>query len=145
MAKIPEGHHTVTPAMVVPGVAKLIEFLEAAFGGRVVDRYDAPGGVVAHAEVQIGDSVVMMGDPMPEAGFPAMPAMLSLYVDDCDAVYRRALSAGATSVEEPANQFYGHRTARVRDPSGNLWAIATVIEELSREEMHRRMPPMGPP
>ncbi len=138
--ELPDGHHVVTPGMVVPGVARLIEFLERAFGGVVVDRYDMAGGHVAHAEVKLGDSVVMMGDPLP--GFDPMPCMLSLYVDDVDTVYRRAIEAGAASLAEPENTFYGYRSARVRDPSGNQWAICAIVERLTKEEIERRMAQM---
>lgn len=146
MAKIkrPEGHHTITPGFAVPHAAKVITFLEQAFGGKVVDRYDGPGGAVMHAEVKLGDSVVMLGEPMP--GTAAMPAMLSFYVDDgdqVDATYKKAVAAGATSEQAPENQFYGYRSARVRDAGGNRWTICAVVEELSREEIEKRMQNLG--
>jgi PhnB protein len=132
----PDGYHSVTPYLVVPGVAKLIDFLKQAFDATEIERMAKPDGSIMHAEVRIGDSVVMMG----EAGgkFQPMPAMVYLYVDDTDASYRRALQAGATSVMEPADQFYGDRNAGVRDPSGNMWWIATHKEDVPREEMAKR-------
>lgn len=138
----PAGHHTVTPAFIVPGAARVIDFLQRAFGGEVVARHDGPGGVVLHAEVRLGDSVVMVGEAGKGLGSESMPAAFSYYVDTGEAVdtaYARALAAGATSVSEPTNQFYGYRSACVRDVGGNKWTICAVIEELTSEEIDRRL------
>jgi uncharacterized glyoxalase superfamily protein PhnB len=133
---IPDGYHTVTPYLVVPGVAKLIDFLKEAFAAQEMFRMPGPDGRIAHAELKIGDSMVMMADS--SETYPPMPTMIHLYMEDVDGVYQRALKAGATSVREPADQFYGDRTAGVRDASGNQWYIATHTEDLSPEEMSRR-------
>lgn len=133
---IPEGYHTVTPYLVGPDVAGLLKFLAAAFGATETERVTDPGGAVRHAEVQIGDSRVMMGEPTGD--YASMPAMLQLYVEDVDAVYQRAIRAGGASIEEPADQFYGDRRGGVRDPNGNQWWISTRKENLSHEEIARR-------
>ena len=133
---IPEGYHTVTPYLVVQGVAQLIDFLKQAFEAEEIQRMTRPDGTISHAEVRIGDSVVMMGKA--SGDFKHMPAMLHLYVEDTDAVYRRALQAGATSLREPEDQFYGDRTGGVQDSFGNQWWIATHIEDVSADEMAKR-------
>ncbi len=134
---IPQGYHSVSPYLVVDGAAKLIDFVKHTFDAVENARMEGPQGRISHAEVKIGDSIVMLSDSTPE--YKAMPSMLYVYIDDVDAVYKRALQAGGTSVSEPKNQFYGDRSAGVRDPLGNHWGIATNIEEVSPEEMQRRM------
>ncbi len=134
---IPEGYHTVTPYLVVPGLAQVIEFLKQAFGAAEIGRFAQPDGRIRHAEVRIGDSVVMMGEP--HGDIEARPAVLHLYVEDVDATYRRAIAAGGRSLREPADQFYGDRSAGVQDPACNQWWISTHIEDVSQEEMDRRM------
>ncbi len=133
---IPDGYHTVTPYLVVNGVDKVLEFIRRAFGGEETVRMNGNDGAVAHAEIKVGDSLVMLG----EAGGPwePMPGVLHLYVEDCDATYRRAIEAGGESLREPENQFYGDRSGGVRDPAGNLWWITTHVEDVPEEEMARR-------
>jgi PhnB protein len=133
---IPEGYHTVTPYLVVQGVAKLIDFLKRAFDAQELMRMPRPDGTILHAEVKIGDSIVMMGEATGE--HKPMPGSIYLYVADTDATYKRALQAGASSTMEPADQFYGDRNAGVVDPVGNHWWIATHIEDVPPEELARR-------
>ncbi|HXU34615.1 MAG TPA: VOC family protein [Thermoanaerobaculia bacterium] len=133
---IPEGYHTVTPYLVVDEAARLLSFLEAAFDAKVLFRSLRENGEIGHAEVQIGDSRVMLSGTQPQ--WPALPCAIYLYVEDCDALYAKAIAAGAKSQMEPANMFYGDRHGGVIDPSGNQWWIATHIEDVSPEEIARR-------
>ena len=133
---IPDGYHTITPYLTVQGAGQLIDFLKLAFDAQETERITAPDGAIAHAEVRIGDSIVMMSDAGGERA--PMPSGLYLYVNDTDAAYKSALRAGATSIMEPADQFYGDRSAGVKDPAGNHWWIATHKEDVSPEELKRR-------
>jgi len=129
---IPEGYRTVTPYFVVPDLQRFLSFVERAFGGTVT--YLASDHT--HAEVKIGDSMIMAGQE--KGDHKAQPISIYLYVEDCDAWYRRAMEAGATSTMEPANQFYGDRNGGVRDEWGNNWWIGTHVEDVPHEELERR-------
>jgi uncharacterized glyoxalase superfamily protein PhnB len=133
---VPEGLRTVTPFLMVEGAARLIEFLRHAFAAEETSRTATPDGAVMHATVRIGDSTVEVADARGE--WRAMPSALHLYVGDVDATYQRALRGGAASVYEPADRFYGDREAGVRDPCGNVWFIATHVEDVTPAEMERR-------
>jgi PhnB protein len=134
---IPDGFHTVTPYLVVNDADRLLAFLTQAFEARPGEIARQPDGKIMHAQVTVGDSPVMFAEATEQ--WPAMPAAFYLYVLDTDATYRRGLEAGATSLMEPADQFYGDRNAGLRDPVGNSWWIATHVEDVSPEEMERRM------
>lgn len=133
---IPDGYHTITPYLVCDKLSELIDFLKIAFGAIEIERHLSKAGRVMHAEVKLGDSIIMMGEAM--EGFPPVQTSLYFYVEDTDLVYNRAIKAGGISLMEPANQFYGDRNAGVQDPSGNKWWIATHVEDVSPEEMERR-------
>ncbi len=133
---IPAGFHTVTPYLFAEGIPRLIDFVLAAFNGEVTNRKERPDGSIMHAEVRIGDSMLMMGEASGEFG--PMPTSIYLYVPDCDSVYQRALDAGAISVFKLMNSPSGERYDGVKDPCGNIWWIATHVEDLSQEEQDRR-------
>lgn len=118
------------------GAAKLIEFLKQAFDAKETYRLPGPNGEVMHAEVKIGDSMVMVGEATDQ--WKPMPAAIALYVEDTDAWYKRALQAGATSVREPSDQFYGDRSTGVKDSAGNRWWIHTHIEDVPPDEIKKR-------
>jgi PhnB protein len=132
---IPAGYHTVTPYLTVLGAAELIEFLKEAFAAREKERFTQPDGTIGHAEVIVGDSVIMLGEPKQDC--KPMAGAFYLYVEEVDAVYQRALAAGATSTMAPADQFWGDRTATVHDRFGNIWHVATRVEKVSSEELER--------
>jgi PhnB protein len=125
---------TIIPAL--PGGAKLVDFMKTVFDARA-EVYEMPAGVVAHAEIKVGDSVVMTGEPWGDHVIP--PCAVSIYVSDCDAAFARALQAGAREKEAPKNEFYGDRRARVIDPFGNQWNISQHVEDVPRDEIERRM------
>ena len=132
--KRPEGFHTVNPYLVVNGAAKVMEFLKQAFDAKDVgEAFKAPDGKIMHATLQLGDSMVEIGDSN-----EPMPMNLHMYVDDVDGLYRRAIAAGGTSVREPETTFYGDRSAGVKDPGGNNWWLACHVEDVSPEEIMRR-------
>jgi PhnB protein len=132
---IPEGYHSVTPTLIVKGAANCIDFLKEAFGAEEAFRMPTPTGEILHAEVRIGDSVVMLNDPMRQS---PTTSSLFLYVTDVDRVYQQALKAGATSLSAPANMFWGDQMAQVKDAFGNQWAIATHVEDLPPQEVQKR-------
>ena len=146
---IPEGYHSITPYLIVDGAARAIEFYEKAFGAEEKFRMPQPDGRIGHAELKIGDSIVMLADENMQMGIRGpksvggTPMMLMLYVNDVDKVFARAVEAGA-SVERPlANQFYGDRTGGVVDPFGHKWYLATHVEDVAPDELERRAKAAG--
>src|SRR2546425_12970682 len=129
---VPERYHSVTPYLVVEGVPKLLEFLQKALNSAGLERGSRPDGTISHAEVRIGDSVVMMGEA--NAQSKPMPTMLYVYVEDVDAVYKRALQAGGKPVRELKDELYRDPEGSGADPVGNQWWIATHKEDVSSEE-----------
>ncbi len=126
----PDGYSTVSPYLIAPGAQRVIDFLKRTFGARERRRYDMPDGSIMHAEVQIGDTVIMLGDA--GSNWPAVPAHLHVYVEDVDSVYERALKAGGVSVQAPQRKGEDpDRRGGVKDPAGNTWWIATQMAETS--------------
>ncbi|HZY05021.1 MAG TPA: VOC family protein [Anaeromyxobacteraceae bacterium] len=137
VSTVPAGYHTLTPACALRDCAQAIELYRKVFGAEQTARYDAPDGTVAHCELRFGDSMVMMGEATPQ--HPGFNAHLMIYVPDCDAVFQRAVAAGFQVKEPPKDQFYGDRNARVVDPFGNECYVSTHVEDVSEEELRRRM------
>jgi PhnB protein len=145
---IPDGYHSIQPYLHIRGAAEALEFYKKAFGATERMRMAQADGRIGHAEIQLGDSVVMLADEHPEQDiyspkhFGGSATSIMFYVADCDAVYQQALSAGARSLREPANQFYGDRMAGVEDPFGFQWWIGTHVKDVSPEELQK---PAGDP
>lgn len=146
---IPEGYHSVTPYLMVKGGAAAIEFYKAAFGAREVLRMGGADGKVHHAEIEIGDSRLMLADEHPELqalspkSIGGTPVSIHLYVEDVDATVARAVAVGGKLIREVADQFYGDRTGGVEDPFGHRWFVATHKEDLSMDEIRRRAAAQG--
>jgi PhnB protein len=143
VSPIPPGYRSVTPYLAIDGAARALAFYAEAFGARERMRIEAPGGKIGHAEIEIGDCVVMLADPCLEGHFVAprgeqSSVSLHLYVADADAVFGRAVAAGAVAVQPMETKFYGDRSGTVRDPFGHHWHLATHIEDVTREEIMRR-------
>jgi PhnB protein len=150
---VPEGYHTVTPYLIISGAAAALDFYKKAFGAKEVFRFAMPDGKIAHAEIKIGDSRIMLGDQPegPVANSPDHLALRSpkstggrtsvgicLYVEDVDALAKQAVAAGAIELKAVTNQFYGDRSGTYEDPFGHIWTISTHIEDVSHEEMMKR-------
>jgi PhnB protein len=142
---IPEGYHTLTPYLAVDDAAEAIEYYRKAFGAKERVRMDAPEGKIGHAELEIGDSLVMLSDPFPQATtrspkeLGGTSASIFMYVEDVDAVVKKAVDAGATITMEIADQFWGDRFGSITDPFGHLWSIATHVEDVPPEQFEERM------
>jgi PhnB protein len=141
---IPDSYPRVTPHLSIAGVADALEFYQSVLGASVRMRMDAPGGLVAHAEIELGGSVIMLGDEAVPDSEPSPKKLggtsvsLFVYVEDVDEVFRRAVEAGAQAVSEPEFHFYGDRVATIDDPFGHRWNVATHVEDVSPEDMNRR-------
>ena len=145
---IPDGYHTVTPYLIVKGGSDAIAFYKRAFGATVIMRVEGPGGKLGHAEIQIGDSRIMLADEHPEMNVlaPQSPGSsgvsICLYVENVDKLVAQAISAGAKVQRPLQDQFYGDRSATLEDPFGHVWTVATHIEDVTPEEIDRRMAAM---
>jgi PhnB protein len=141
---IPEGYHTVTPYLYIKGAAKALEFYKKAFGAVELFRMAGPDGRIGHAEMKIGDSMIMMADEHPDMGVKGPEAYggttvgICLYVEDVDTLYKRAIAAGGKEVRPLTDQFYGDRSGTLNDPFGHTWTISTHKEDVPNEEMEKR-------
>jgi PhnB protein len=146
---IPDGYHSVTPYLTVKDGHKAIDFYQRAFGARVRLMMPGPNNSVGHAELEIGDSVFMLADESPQAGkspttLGGTSSGVMLYVTDVDKTFKQAVDAGAKATSQPENMFWGDRFGRLTDPFGHDWSLATHVEDVSPEEMQKRMAAMQP-
>jgi PhnB protein len=145
---IPAGYHSVTPYLIIKNAAEALEFYKRAFGATEALRLEAPDGSIAHAEIKIGDSHIMLGEQNEAMGFlgpkavGGTPVGLMIYVENVDAMFAQAVKAGARELQPVTDQFYGDRSGRIEDPFGHHWTIATHIEDLTQEEIDRRFAEM---
>lgn len=141
---VPDGYHTITPYLAVDDASAAIDFYQSAFGAEERARTSGPGGSIMHAELAIGDSLVMLSDPFPMASakppkeLGGTSVSIFVYVEDIDAVYKQAIDAGASSLMEPDDMFWGDRFGAVSDPFGHSWTIATHVEDVPPEELEKR-------
>lgn len=141
---IPEGYHSITPYLMFSGAAKALDYYKKVFGATEIMRMEAPDGKIGHAEIRIGDSVIMLADEAPEmkALSPktvgGTPVGLMLYVENVDDVFERAVAAGGKAIQPLEDKFYGDRSGTLVDPFGHMWMLATHKEDVSPEEMERR-------
>jgi PhnB protein len=141
---IPDGYHSVTPYLIIKGAADAIDFYKKAFGATELFRMDHEGKV-GHAEIKIGDSPIMLADESPQMGYKSpttlggTPISIMIYVDDVDTVFKQALAAGGEEQKPLQDQFYGDRSGTLKDPFGHVWHVATHVEDVSPEEMEKRM------
>jgi PhnB protein len=146
---VPDGYHSVTPYLIIKGANRAIEFYKNSFGAQEIMRFPGPNGTIGHAELRIGDSVIMLADEQqshrgPEA-FGGSPVSLMIYVPDVDKAFKQAIANGAKETRPVQDQFYGDRSGNLVDPFGHVWTVSTHVEDVSAEEMQRRMAAMPKP
>lgn len=141
---IPEGYHSVTPYLIIDGAAEALEFYKKAFGATELFRMEH-GGKIGHAEIKIGDSPIMLADEHPEMGYRSPKALggspvgIMIYVDDVDTIFKQAIDAGGAEVKPLQDQFYGDRSGTLTDPFGHVWTVATHKEDVTPEEIEKRL------
>jgi PhnB protein len=145
---IPDGYHSVTPYLIIDGAARALDFYKRAFDAKELMRIPSPHDKIGHAEIKIGNSVIMLADEHPEmdarspSHFGGSPVSIMVYLEDVDKQFKQAIEAGATELRPVTDQFYGDRSGTLKDPFGHSWHLSTHKEDVSMEEMSRRMAAM---